>query len=496
MSNDTISIKIEPTRTSKFNVILRQGDRTLYRDAFNINDARKRAGFIQLVIKDHPGLDADDIEHKMLVELDRLTSRVPDDRQQESAEDLLCKMSDSVRKEADSLLKSGHLIEHAYKDAEAVGIAGEEITVVTLYLAGVSRLLDRPLSVIVQGSSSSGKSYSIETVAELFPPEEKLVAHQMTSQALFHLPPGSLEHKIIVGGERSRLENDDRAEATRAMREMISSGCLKKLMPEKTTGGEIVTRQVEQDGPISFWESTTLGQIFEEDRNRCIVIHTDESENQTRRIMKLVASNGNTTASDDAIQRQWAIQRLLKKQDVVIPYAKRLTEHVPASKVEARRAFPMLLTVIKASALLNQYQRESDNAGRLIASEDDYATAYHVMNQPMAEQLGGGVSAVAAQYCKYLDRAMGNETFNVQDILNRGDNPKGRDRTYSLIKELANSNYLEVVDCPGRANCYRVVGSPASSSVCLPTPEEFFSNTDQIVGLNIERAVSPVEQVF
>src|SRR5262249_16728051 len=83
------------------------------------------------------------------------------------------------------------------------------------YLAGVSRLLERPLAVIVQGPSSSGKSYVIAKVAELFPPEAVVLAHQMTPQALFHMEPGSLEHRFVVAGERSRLENDDSAEATR-----------------------------------------------------------------------------------------------------------------------------------------------------------------------------------------------------------------------------------------------------------------------------------------
>jgi len=35
--------------------------------------------------------------------------------------------------------------------------------------------------------------------------------------------PGSLVHRFIVAGERSRLENDASAESRRALREMISS---------------------------------------------------------------------------------------------------------------------------------------------------------------------------------------------------------------------------------------------------------------------------------
>jgi hypothetical protein len=156
-------------------------------------------------------------------------------------------------------------------DVEALGVAGEKTLALTVYLVGVSRLLARPLAMIVQGQSSSGKSYIIEKIAELFPPEAVLHAKQMTPQALFHMPRGSLEHRWIVAGERSRIEGDDAAEATRALREMISSGKLSKLMPEKGEDGAIVTRHIEQKGPVAYIESTTLHKIFDEDANRCIM---------------------------------------------------------------------------------------------------------------------------------------------------------------------------------------------------------------------------------
>ena len=57
---------------------------------------------------------------------------------------------------------------------------------------------------------------------------------------------GSLSHRFVVAGERSRLENDDTAEATRALREMLSAGKLSKLIPVKENG-RMETKQVEQD---------------------------------------------------------------------------------------------------------------------------------------------------------------------------------------------------------------------------------------------------------
>ena len=115
-----------------------------------------------------------------------------------------------------------------------------------MYLVGVSRLLDRPLAAICLGLSSSGKSWVIERTSQLFPPETTLLATQMTPQALFYMPAGSLSHRFVVAGERSRNTQDDAAEATRALREMLSSGRLSKLIPIKNNGS-FEAQRIEQE---------------------------------------------------------------------------------------------------------------------------------------------------------------------------------------------------------------------------------------------------------
>ena len=146
-----------------------------------------------------------------------------------------------TRDEAERLLQNPKLIQEIIDDVARLGVAGEKELTATVYLVGVSRFLPRPLNSIVQGPSSSGKSYLIAKTASLFPPEAIIEATQMTPQALFHMKPGSLVHKFIVAGERSRAEDDERAEATRALREMMSAGRLSKLIPMKGASGQIET---------------------------------------------------------------------------------------------------------------------------------------------------------------------------------------------------------------------------------------------------------------
>jgi hypothetical protein len=179
-------------------------------------------------------------------------------------------MPEDIRAEAAALLSDLNLLVRITADLRFVGIVGEESNGLILYLTGTSSQLARPLSVIVRGASSSGKSFLCERVGRLFPPEVVLVATDLTTNALYYFEPGKLRHRLVVSGERSRIDDDERAEATRALREMIEAGELSKGVPMKDGEGRLVTRVIKQPGPISHVETTTLGTIFQEDANRCL----------------------------------------------------------------------------------------------------------------------------------------------------------------------------------------------------------------------------------
>jgi hypothetical protein len=326
----------------------------------------------------------------------------------------------------------------------ALGVAGEPALALTIYLVGVSRLLARPLAAIVQGPSSSGKSYAIEKVASLFPREAVVHATQMTPQALFHMEPGSLAHRFVVAGERSRAENDERAEATRALREMLAGGRLVKLMPIKANG-EIITRPIEQDGPIAFVESTTLTDIFEEDLNPCVLLQTDERSNQTRKVITTLATrySGNELSTTACVERHHALQRMLQPLNVVIPFADRLGNLFTDQRVEARRAFPQLMSFVQASALLHQRQRDLDVDRRLVAVADDYQLAAHLLAKPFARQLGGRLSDAADRFLARLRAWAGTSAFTPRQAVQ--EEKSSRASVYGWIDELHNVGYVEAV---------------------------------------------------
>ena len=488
-----VTLTYTPSCSAKTGTVMAEVDgKTVYLDnSLNPLNAKHRTRFTKALATKVDGLDATDTEQKLLEIAEEFLQwdhgsaaecTAPSRQDQPNAVStdsaaLLAAMPVAVREDASRMLHDPLLIKRIVEDIADLGVAGECDLTATLYLVGTSRLLERPLNCIVQGPSASGKSYPIEKVAELFPREAVILAKQMTPQALFHMPPGALVHKFIVAGERSRRENDESAEATRALREMQASGKLSKLMPVKV-GNAIETQLIEQDGPIAYVESTTLPRIFEEDANRCILLQTDERPAQTRRVYRATAArySGKRKCTDAVVQRHHAAQRMLQSMEVIIPFAERLAELFPTDKVEGRRAIGHLLGTIATITLLHQFQRQRDEAGRLLATADDYQIATHLLNGPLGRLLGHRVSDAARRLFERLQKKWPAQQFTTTEVT-KGETVSDR-AVRGWLGELHDGGLVELVEeSRGRKpSTWKVVADQADAAQTaeLPTMKQVF----------------------
>jgi hypothetical protein len=469
------------------------GEELIDTDTVDLAKTAKRTAFAER-LAERTGVAVEDVEAELLrITKERSSANDPPpeappaDDLGERTQAALEQTDPEVLAEAERMLADPALIDRIGADIEAVGVAGEEDLRLTLYLVGTSRLLPKPLAAIVQGQSSSGKSYPIEKVASLFPEEAVVLATQMTPQSLPHMPAGSLSHRWIVAGERSRIENDETAESTRALREMLSGGRLSKLIPTKVEG-EIVTVRLEQEGPIAFVESTTLSRVFEEDANRCIMLSTDERHSQTVRVMRLHAMIASGKVRSDArliAARHHALQRLLERRTIVIPFAARLAEvlEVFADRVECRRAYPMVLSIVQASALLHQRQRTSDQDGRLIAEPADYAVAARLLSGPLARTIGESLSDPARRFLERLLAEVDDPIdplpvpFKAKDVRQRLKT--ARSSVSGFLSELEDKGFLDTAEAAaggrGRpAKSWKPTGRSGEDVDVRPPVEEMF----------------------
>jgi hypothetical protein len=334
--------------------------------------------------------------------------------------------------------------------------------------------LSKPLAAIGRGASSSGKSFLCERVSRLFPPEVVLHATGMTTNALYYFEPGTLRHRFIVAGERSRVEDDDQAEATRALREMIEGGRLSKAVPVKQ-GDRIVTRLIEQPGPISYVETTTRSNIFDEDANRCLLLNTDETPEQTRRILEATATVAAGVSATDTVQLcdvHHAMQRMLPRVEVLIPFAWAISPNYPTDRLEARRDFRHLLQLVKASALLHFLRRKRGTNAEVIASTTDYMIAEQLARGPLGAA-ACGISDAARKFLGQLRDTFAEAEFTTTEA-KRLPGPSAR-TIENRLRELSAGGALEQTAPPkGQVPArWKLTGlNPDAGEGVLPTVEQ------------------------
>lgn len=465
-------LTVEPVSRTKCKVTVNYDGTAVFVDILNVSSAKDRQQFVAAVAEKYRGIDAYVLDAELL----KRAAPPPRPEVQDADEgeaDLLAGTPQDIIDEVNELLAEPELVGRVCDAVALLGVAGERELVATLYLIGVSRLLPRPLAGIVRGSSSSGKSYTVEKVATLFPPEAVVRATQMTPQALFHMPPGSLVHRWVVAGERSRLEDDEKAEATRALREMLASGKLTKLMPVKAGNG-IETQVIEQEGPISFVETTTLTNIFEEDVNRCLLLQTDESPEQTRRILDAMAQQQAHTPADidRVVQVHHTLQRMLPRVAVRVPWLGKLSDPFPCDRVEVRRAFPQLVALIQASALLHHRQRDVADDGAILADARDYHLARRLIVKPFSQSLGGALSEPARAF---LARLPTDKEFTSKSMAKFVKASKSA--VNGWLSELHDAGAVELVEerRGNRGAVYRATGkTPEPGDDVLPSVTTLF----------------------
>jgi hypothetical protein len=234
-----------------------------------------------------------------------------------------------------------------------------------------SRLLPQPLSAATKGESSAGKSALDETIRRFFPKDEAYYFWSaMSSKNLFYTDK-DFKHKMLVIAEANGSED-----SSYAIRTLLSEHRLTYEVVEKDEQtGKSHTRQIEKEGPTGFLTTTTLPRLHPENETRLITLAIDESEEQTRSIMKSIAAGFKNGRCEVDFATWINAQRILQPLEVEIPYADFLTDRLPNKPLRIRRDCRKLFNVIAASAELHQFQRGKNPAGKVVANLADYYNA-------------------------------------------------------------------------------------------------------------------------
>ena len=267
-------------------------------------------------------------------------------------------LSEAERSQAMDLLQSENLFDRILDDFDACGIVGERTGKLVGYLAATSRLLDKPLGLMIQSSSAAGKTSLMNAILSFMPDEQQFACSAMTSQSLYYAGNLDLRHKILSIAEEEGVGN-----ASYALKLLQSEGKLSIVTTAKESGtGRTAVERYEVEGPVAMLLTTTASNVDPELMNRLFVVSVDENSEQTAAIQerqRRAHTLDELLAAEHAKQIRSLhqnAQRLLRPIAVVNRYADQLT--FPKSRVCDRRDNAAYLSLIVAITVLHQHQRE------------------------------------------------------------------------------------------------------------------------------------------
>jgi hypothetical protein len=457
-------------------------------DSCDLYSSRSRASFASAFARASGREEA-----RVTRELLMMAERIDSDRESLSGEGRVevPEPTEAERAEALRFLRSNDILDRVTRDMDALGYVGERENKLLAYLCGVSRLLSKPLSVYIQAGSSSGKSFLLETLRRVLPPESVLALSSFSDQALNYLSPEDLEGKVMLLGEAIHNELVEGQ-----IRQMQSEGELSRLVVVKDPrSGELASRQVRHKVRLSFMMSSTALYLNAENASRCLVLHTDESRAQTERVLALQRSRRTAAglaaslAEGPRIEARHRVAgRMLEALPVFNPLAPFLS--FPTSRPSMRRAQEQFLSLLETLALLKQHLKKRVAhvlpRGEIEGIEvelSDYAEARELFTRgvlaPNAQELPVGARllfeaalALVEKKAREDELPMREVSFIQRDL--REASELGADSIKRYLRMLVDFEYLELAS--GRRHgtrfSYRIreADSPAPLSG-LPEPE-------------------------
>jgi hypothetical protein len=307
--------------------------------------------------------------------------RPPEQPKEPTPEELRAIM-DKLAEASGGLVDEKSILPIFGKRVEASGLVGETVNAMLLYLALISRMFDKVVSVVVKGVSSGGKSFTVQSVLTFFPVGGYMVQTTMSDKSMFY-DEEDFKHKHLIIYEAPGMDSEM---VSYLVRTLLSEGCIVHKTTERDENQNWVGRTIRKDGPTGLITTTTQAALHAENETRLLSLQIKDTPEQTKAVN--IASARKVSGEKIAVvdYAPWhALQQWLElgERRVVIPYAVALSHLIEPVAVRLRRDVPTLQSLIQAHALLHRKTRSVDAEGRIMATLDDYAVVRELVATPL-----------------------------------------------------------------------------------------------------------------
>ena len=264
----------------------------------------------------------------------------------------------------------------AILDAVGQVHAGDSDNVLSLLLAWGSLRFDRPVSILIQGPPSTGKSHLLETCMSLWPEESYIFRSSLSPKALAYTKE-KLAHRAVILAEAVSLATSD--EAGYLLRTLLTEGRIAHEAVEKTaTGLQAVT--LRREGPTALFATTTRLKIEEQLASRVWVVESKSDNAYLNMALDAIAYGPAQVPHADDIRKALTWLYRYGNPHVIIPRSllQAVRNLFPGKDPTELRIFGRLLASIRASAFIHQLQRPRiviDGQECVLATEADYRVA-------------------------------------------------------------------------------------------------------------------------
>jgi hypothetical protein len=282
-----------------------------------------------------------------------------------------------------ALASEPRILERLAEILPALGLVGEDRNAKLLYLVMTSRVLSKPVSAVVKGDSSVGKSHTVEIVLDLFPSESYFGGTSLSPKSLFYSPE-DFAHRMLVVFEAAGMADEG---LQYVVRSLLSEG---RIEHHTVQPGSLKPVHIVKEGPTGLIITTTRVKLYHDNETRLLSITADDSAEQTAAVLHRLVQE-DVIRPDAAPWRELQAWIGTAEQRVTIPYAKALANLIPPVAVRLRRDVQAVLSLIRAHAILHQLTRDRDEQGRIVAAVEDYASVRELVVDLISEGVGKSV---------------------------------------------------------------------------------------------------------
>ena len=385
-------------------------------------------------------------------------------------------LTDEERQSAMPVLRDPGILHRLCDDLDGMGWHGEQDTLALVALAGISRLADQPLWLVLTAGGAGERFPALRCIEAITPPESILHVSRLSDNTLTGSEQSGLRHKLVLIDDVGAVSS---AAAT-SLRILHRRGAITgSVVQRDALSGKLRTTFTACHGPVAVIAAAP-DQVPLSLRHHLIEVSVDESPDMAMRFLEArrqSLANPQTTTRIDQRATHWRrALSLLTPASVIIPADAAVD--LPPIVARNRPLQDACFALITASALLHQHQRMRLD-GAVVATPDDIA---------LGIRLATGLAAIRASDLSAQARIMltrmwtaRRTTFVMADLvalLPSWTNWALR----SALQELARSDCLD----PGRTGQGKL-----RTYTLLVTPTSYDTPNRQLCGFSELRGDGP-----